>query len=97
MKLLPIFVACLVGAGPAAAEVRIAWSDLDLTTASGAAALDARIESAARRTCRSATRTGSRIPDVAFCKEAFRAEAVRQLPAQSRADYAAARRPGAAI
>lgn len=52
---------CLA-AGPAlAAEARIAWNDLDLSTAAGKAELDRRIDAAARELCTHDAITGSRI------------------------------------
>lgn len=95
MKILAsVTVACaLAVAGAASAqEARIAYGDLDLTTAAGAQAFDIRIQTAARKLCRDARRPGSAIPDQDYCRAAVQTEAVRNLPATSRADYASARR-----
>ena len=88
-----------VAAGSASAEsyngpaARIPYGDLDLSTATGAAAFDTRIDSAAKIMCRGATRPGSRINDSAFCAAAVRAEALAQLPKSSQREYAMARQP----
>lgn len=56
-KLLPSVLAAFAAlslAGPAAAEevsVTVSYADLDLTTAAGSAALDARIEAAVKDVC----------------------------------------------
>jgi len=94
---MKLFAASLIAAtlfvGTASAqEARIAVGDLNLATASGAAALDRRIETTARDLCRSARRTGSRITDRAYCTAAVRTEVMRQLPPRAQADYASARR-----
>jgi UrcA family protein len=87
-------VAALVGAGAASAETaRIPFGDLNLATPSGAAAFDARIAVASHSMCKNATRPASRLNDSAHCAAAVRAEAVSQLPAQARAQYAANRQP----
>lgn len=95
MKILAsVTVACaLAVAGAASAqEARIAYGDLDLTTAAGAQAFDGRIQTAARKLCRDARRPGSSIPDQDYCRAAVRNEAVRNLPSTSRAGYASGRR-----
>jgi UrcA family protein len=79
-------------AGAASAETRILYGDLNLSTAAGVAAFDARIANAAQSMCKDATRPVSRLSDSAHCAAAVRAEAVSQLPAQARAQYAANRR-----
>jgi UrcA family protein len=87
-------VAVLAGAGAAAAQdARVPWSDLNLSTAAGAAAFEARLDAAARRLCRDARQPGSRMGDRDRCIAAFRAEAVRQLPAAAQADLALGRAP----
>ncbi len=87
-------VLTLAAAGSASAhEARIAWGDLDLSTAAGADALDARLDAAARKMCRDARRPGSRLGDQAFCLSAFRSEAIRQLPGTAQVDYALSRLP----
>jgi UrcA family protein len=85
-------IAALAAAGSASAQdARIAWRDLDLSSAAGAAAFDARVEAAARSLCREARKPGSRISDRAFCRAAVHAEAVRLLPES--VEYARSRLP----
>lgn len=95
MKTLASLAAILIvsaAAGAASAqEAHIGWSDLNLSTAAGADAFDARVEAATRRICLRATRPGSRISDRDFCRVAARNEAVRQLPGAARVDYARSR------
>ena len=85
--------AVLIAGTASAGDARIAWGDLDLGTAAGAAAFDARVDAAARRMCRDAKRPGSLLSDRAYCVAAVRAEAVRQLPGSAQVDYAIARTP----
>lgn len=94
MKSLALIAAALVlSAGAAnAAATRIAYGDLNLSTVEGAAALDARIEKAARAYCRNYTVAGSRIVRADVCERAVREEVMAQLSATARADYAQARR-----
>lgn len=80
-------------AGAASAETRIAWSDLDLSSPTGAAAFDARVDAAARRACRKARAPGRLVSDRDFCVAAVREEALRALPSHGRFDYALARLP----
>lgn len=92
MKTLASLTAVLIVAiaGSASAqEARIRWGDLDLSTAAGADAFDARIRSAARKMCRSIPVTGGR----AACQTAVRDEAVRLLPGAAQVDYALSRVP----
>lgn len=96
MKTLASLAAVLAvaAAGSASAqEARIIWGDLDLSTAAGADAFDARLDAAARQMCRDARRPGSRLSDRAFCRAAFRGEAIRQLPGTAQVDYALSRLP----
>ena len=96
MKILASLTAALTlcAAGTASAEdARIRWGDLDLSSAAGADAFDARVEATASRMCRGAKRPGSRINDRAFCRAAVRAEAVRLLPGAVQVDYALSRLP----
>ena len=97
MKILASLVAALtvsLTAGAASAqEARVRWGDLDLSSAAGADAFDARVAAAARRMCRGAKRPASRITDRAYCRTAFRDEAVRQLPGSAQVDYALSRLP----
>lgn len=92
MKALASLAAALIvaAAGSASAqEARIRWGDLDLSTAAGADAFDARIRTAARRMCRGVPVTGGR----AACHAAVRDEAVRLLPGAAQVDYALSRVP----
>lgn len=94
MKTLASLTAVLVlaAAGSASAqEARIQWTDLNLASASGAAAFDQRVDTAARDLCRNARRPGSRLSDRGFCQAAVRREALRQLPGAAQVDYAASR------
>ena len=97
MKTIASLVAALsvsFAAGSACAqEARVQWGDLDLANPAGAAAFDARVSAAASRMCRGVKRPGSRINDRAFCRAAFRDEAVRQLPGAAQVDYALSRLP----
>ncbi len=88
--------ALAIGAGAAsaqssAANARVSFGDLDLSTPAGVATLDARIAAGARALCRTA-QTGSRISGGAQCTAAFRAEVLAQMPSEARAQYAAASR-----
>ncbi len=93
MKPFAFILACAVLAADTASaqDVRIDTRNLDLTRHTDLAVLDQRVEAQARETCRSARRTGSRIPDVAYCRNAFRAEVELQLPSSSRYEYARVR------
>ena len=97
MKTLASLVAALtvsLAAGTVSAqEAHVRWGDLDLASAAGADAFDARVTAAASRMCRGVKRPGSRINDRAFCRAAFRDEAVRQLPGSAQVDYALSRLP----
>jgi UrcA family protein len=90
MKTLAIAVVAgslLFSAGAASAQDhRIVIGDLDLGSLAGAATFDARVNDAATRACR----LGAPMPDVQ-CRVRFRSEAMRQLPAARRDDYARAR------
>ncbi|HZV83431.1 MAG TPA: UrcA family protein, partial [Brevundimonas sp.] len=64
MKTLAVLAAALslaAGGAAFAGDARIVWGDLDLASATGADAFDARVERAARRLCRGAVRPASRI------------------------------------
>lgn len=83
-------VLTLAAAAPASAgEVRIAWGDLDLSSAAGADAFDARIRAAARKLCRSVPMIGGR----AACHAGVRDEAVSLLPGAAQVDYSLSRVP----
>jgi UrcA family protein len=87
-------VAAIAIAGSASAqEARIAFGDLDMSSAAGANAFDARVETAARSLCRDARKTGSLISDRANCRAAVQREAVRLLPGPVQVDYALSRLP----
>lgn len=87
-------VAAFAVAGSASAqEARIAFGDLDMSSAAGADAFDARVEAAARSLCPGVKRPGSRISDRAFCRAAVQTEAVRQLPGPVQVEYALSRLP----
>ncbi|HVL42116.1 MAG TPA: UrcA family protein [Brevundimonas sp.] len=87
-------VAALAVAGPVSAqEARIAFGDLDMSSAAGANAFDARVAAAARSLCRGVKKPGTRISDRAFCRAAVQAEAVRQLPGPVQVEYALSRLP----
>ena len=95
MKTLASLAAVLIvasAAGAASAQTgatRIAWGDLDLSTAAGAEAFDARIRAAARKMCRGVSVTAGR----AACHAAVRDEAVALLPGAAQVDYALSRVP----
>lgn len=97
MKILVSLAAALIvtaAAGAASAqEARIVWGDLDLSTAAGADAFDARVATAARKMCRGVRRPGSLIGDGNYCRTAVRNEAIRLLPGTARVDYALSRLP----
>ena len=76
---------------PASAGTRISWSDLNLSTTSGADALHQRIEDAAGKACRFARKWNSRVPDTQNCRTDFRDEAMSLMPDHARSAYTAAR------
>lgn len=87
-RILFFSTAALFAADSASADdLRIRYGDLDLATATGAAALDARIARAAQSYC--APYIGVRKPE---CRQAVRAEVLRSLPDDARTDYARGRR-----
>ena len=97
MKVLSpvLFAVAVLSVSPALAqsnEARIAFSDLDLSTAAGAAVFDSRVDQAAASLCRNFTVPGSRIVNRRPCEVAVRAEAMRQLPRQRQVEYARAPR-----
>lgn len=96
MKVLSsvLFAVAVLSVSPALAqdEATIAFRDLDLSTAAGAAAFDGRIDQAAADLCRNFTVPGSRIVRSQACRSAVRAEAMRQLPRSRQIDYARAPR-----
>jgi UrcA family protein len=97
MKVLSpvLFAVAVLSVSPALAQnndARIAFGDLDLSSAAGAAAFDDRIDQAAGSLCRDFTVTGSRLARTQACRSAVRAEAMRQLPRSRQIDYARAPR-----
>ncbi len=92
-SLVAAFIVSLAAGAASAQEARVRWGDLDLGSAAGADAFDARVSAAASRMCRGVKRPGSRINDRAFCRAAFRDEALRQLPGAAQVDYALSRLP----
>ena len=96
MKTLVALAAALTlatGGAASAHEARIVWGDLNLASAAGADAFDARVERAARRLCLGAVRPASRIGDRAWCMQAVGREAVAGLPGVAQVDYALSRLP----
>lgn len=81
-----VAVAILSAGAASASDYRIAFGDLDLGSAEGATRFDQRVERVARSVCSS----GAPLPD-AQCVRRLRVEAVSQLPAAHREDYARAR------
>ncbi|WP_396595100.1 UrcA family protein [Brevundimonas sp. R86498] len=74
-------------AGTASAEPqRLAWSDLDLSSAAGARTLDLRIARIARTLCNNHIGL-----DQAHCERGIREEALSKLPAPARNEYASTR------
>jgi UrcA family protein len=92
-SLAAVLAVSLAAGAASAREARVQWGDLDLSSIAGADAFDARVSAAANRACRGVKRPGSRISDRAFCRTAFRDEAVRQLPGAVQVDYALSRLP----
>ena len=82
-----VLAVTILSAGAASAsDYRIAFGDLDLGSTDGAARFDQRVE----RVAQSACRAGAPRPD-AQCVRRFRVEALSQLPAAHREEYARAR------
>lgn len=92
-SLAAVLTVSLAAGAATAQDARIRWGDLDMSSAAGADAFDARISAAADRMCRGVKRPGSRINDRAFCRTAVRDEAIRQLPGAVQVDYALSRVP----
>ena len=92
-SLAAVLAVSLAAGAASAQEARIGWGDLDLSSAAGADAFDARVSAAADRLCRGVRRPGSRLSDRTFCRAAVRAEAVRQLPGAVKVDYSLSRLP----
>lgn len=81
-----VALACLSAGAAGAQDYRIAFGDLDLESAHGAARFDQRVNQTARAACT----TGALLAD-AQCVRRFRVEAFLQLPRVRRDDYARAR------
>ncbi len=97
MKVLSpvLFAVAVLSASSALAQspdARIPFGDLDLSSAAGAAAFDARVDQAADQMCRDFAVTGSRIPNRQACRSTVRSEALRQLPRSRQVEYARAPR-----
>lgn len=74
----------LATAGAASAQdVRVAYGDLDLSTASGAQQFDRRVNRAVRTACQ-----GGSLRETAQCAAALRAEIQSLLPSVRREEYA---------
>lgn len=74
----------LATAGAASAQdLRIAYGDLDLSTASGAQQFDRRVNRAVRTACQ-----GGSLRETAQCAAALRAEIQSLLPSVRREEYA---------
>ena len=65
-SLVTALIVSLAAGAASAREARVQWGDLDLSSAAGAAAFDARVAAAANRMCRGVKRPASRINDRAF-------------------------------
>lgn len=81
---LGIAAACLAANPALAGEVKLAWKDLDLTTAAGKAELDSRIDAAAEQACTSEPATGSRLTHatpgcIADARQAITAQVTAKL------------------
>lgn len=90
-----VLAACtLTAAGAASAQdLRIPFGDLDLASTSGAAAFDARVETAARRYCREAYRPVSLVSGRVDCERAVRDEVLQKMPQHAQVRYAVSRLP----
>ena len=78
-SLAAVLVVSLAAGAASAQEARIGWGDLDLSSAAGAEAFDARVSAAADRLCRGVRRPGSRLSDRTFCRAAVRAGLVSRV------------------
>ena len=72
----------------------VAWNDLDVTTPAGAAQLDQRINTAARRACRGVRATGTNMSQTAFCRSQIRDSVMARMDEPTREGYAQARAQG---
>lgn len=69
------------------ASASVAWNDLDVTTPSGAAQLDQRINTAARRACRGVRATGTNMSQTAFCRLQIRQTVLSRMDETTRQAY----------
>ena len=65
----------------------VSWDDLDVTTAAGAAELDSRINTAARRACRGMRATGTNMSQVGFCRSQIRDSVLGRMDQPTREAY----------
>ena len=68
-----------------AQESRIAYGDLDLSTAAGVATLDQRIDAVAAQVCANVRAADSRLRRRGSCEASARQEIRRQLPREAQA------------
>lgn len=68
----------------------VAWNDLDVTTPTGAAQLDQRINTAARRACRGVRATGTNMSQTAFCRSQIKQSVLGRMDEATREAYARA-------
>ena len=73
-----------------AQSATVVWDDLDVTTPAGAAELNSRINTAARRACRGVRATGSNMSQTAFCRSQIKETVVGQMDEATREAYARA-------
>jgi len=92
-SLAAVLALTVAGGTASAQEARIQWGDLNLASAQGADAFDARVAGAARKACRNARAPGRLVSDRAYCEAAFRSEAIGKLPGAAQVDYAFSRLP----
>ncbi|HRO34371.1 MAG TPA: UrcA family protein [Brevundimonas sp.] len=72
----------------------VQWDDLDVASAAGAAELDQRINTAARRACRGVRATGSNMSQTAFCRSQIRDSVMARMDEPTREGYVQARAEG---
>ena len=72
----------------------VQWNDLNVGTPEGAAALDQRINDAARRACRGMRATGSNMSQTGFCRSQIRDSVIARMDEPTREAYAQARNQG---
>lgn len=73
-----------------AQSTSVTWDDLDVTTPAGAAELDSRINSAARRACRGVRATGTNMSQTAFCRSQIRQSVEQRMDEATREAWARA-------